>query len=217
MQDARVRLGCAALLSVAAFFNIACAMAVLLWWLIFTPRMRSVRNRKVVIVMLALIGIIAAMITISGGDGFSYLVRIGVIVLIGTWLYAEQKPGDFLSVAVWAFGKRRGFELGMIGECAMQIAESLSYDFVRIQTAMKLKNRPPGIKNLVPIGLMLIHDALVRADEIMELLAVRGYNGGGTICPVFRTTKKDCFAGICAICVLFFSVIPVSEFFILHS
>jgi len=217
MQDARIRLGCAALLSVAAFFNIVCAIAVFLWWLIFTPRMRSVRNRTVVLVMLALIGIIAVMITISGGDGFSYLIRMGAIVLIGTWLYAEQESGDFLSVAVWAFGKRRGFELGMMGECAMQIAESLSYDFVRIQTAMKIKNRSSGIKNLVPTGLMLIHDALVRADEITELLAVRGYNCGGRICPVFRTTKKDYFAGICAICVLFFSLIPVSEFFILHS
>jgi hypothetical protein len=217
MQDARVRLGCAALLSVAAFFTIACAVAVFFWWLIFTPRMRSVRNRKVVLVMLTLIGIIAVMITISGGDGFSYLMRMGVIVLIGTWLYAEQGPGDFLSVAVWGFGKRWGFELGMIGECAMQIAESLSCDFTRIQTAMKLKGRSSGIKNLVPTGLILIHDALVRADEITELLAVRGYKSGGTLCPVFRTTTKDYFAGICAICVLIFTTIPVSEFFILHG
>ena len=217
MQDARVRLGCAAFLSVAAFFNIACAIAVFLWWLIFTPRMHSVRNRKVVLAMLALIGIISIMITMSGSDGFSYLMRMGVIVLIGTWLYAEQEPGDFLSVVVWALGKRRGFELGMVGECAMQIAESLSCDFVRIQTAMMLKNRSSGIKNLVPTGIILIHDTLVRAEEITELLAVRGYTGGGTICPVFHTTKKDYCAGICAICVLFFSVIPVSEFFILHS
>ena len=216
MQDARVRLGSAALLSVAAFISIEGACAVFLWWLVFTPHMRSVRTRSVIPGMLALIGFVAILIVISGGNGFSYFVRMALVLFIGTWLYAEQKPGDFLSVAVWAFGKRTGFDMGMIGECAMQMAESLSRDLTRIQTAMKLKRQVWGIKNLVPAILVLIHDAMIRAGDITELLATRGYRNGGTLCPVFRTSARDLVAGICAICTLIFAIIPVSEFFILY-
>jgi energy-coupling factor transport system permease protein len=216
MQDARVRLASAALVSVAAFISTWGALAVLLWWLLFTPRMRRVKNRTVIFGMLVLIGVVAFLIWISGGDGFSYFARMGVIVLIGTWLYAEQEPGDFLSVAVWALGRRAGFDLGMIGECAMQIAESLSRDCARIRVAMKLKGEAWGVRNLVPAGFILIHDALVRAEDISELLAVRGYHKGGVVCPEFRTCPLDRVAGICAICVFFFAIIPVSEFFILY-
>lgn len=216
MQDARVRLASAAIISVAAFISTWGALAVLLWWLIFTPRMRRVKNLPVILGTLVLIGLVACLIWISGGDGLSYFIRIGVIVLVGTWLYAEQEPGDFLSVAVWALGKRTGFDLGMIGECAMQHAESLSCDFTRIQTAMKLKSDALGVRNLVPAGFILIHDALVRAEDISELLAVRGYHQGGIVCPKFYTCTWDRVAGICAICVFFFAIIPVSEFFILY-
>jgi len=216
MQDARVRLGSAALLSVAAFISLEGACAVFVWWLVFTPHMRSVRTRSVIPGMLALIGFVAILIVISGGNGFSYFVRMALILLIGTWLYAEQKPGDFLSVAVWAFGKRTGFDLGMTGECAMQMAESLFNDLSRIQTAMKLKEQFWGTKNIVPAGLVLIHDAMVRASDITELLAARGYRTGGTLCPGFCTRSWDLVAGMCAICAFFFAFIPVSEFFILY-
>jgi energy-coupling factor transport system permease protein len=166
--------------------------------------------------MLALIGFVAILVVISGGNGFSYFVRMALVLFIGTWLYAEQKPGDFLSVAVWAFGKRTGFDMGMVGECAMQMAESLSRDLTRIQTAMSLKGQVWGTKNLVPAGLILIHDAMLRASDITELLAARGYRKGGSLCPVFCTSARDPVAGICAICAFFFAFIPVSEFFILY-
>jgi hypothetical protein len=216
MQDSRVRLGSAAVLSVAAFISITGACAVFLWWLVFTPHMRSVRTRSVIPGMLALIGFVAILIVISGGNGFSYFVRMAIVLFIGTWLYAEQKPGDFLSVSVWVFGKRAGFDMGMVGECAIQMAESLSYDLTRIQTAMKLKRQVWGIKNLVPAGLVLINDTMVRASDITELLAARGYREGGTLCPVFSTSTRDLLAGICAICAFIFAIIPVSEFFILY-
>ncbi|MDD5024076.1 MAG: hypothetical protein WC406_08350 [Methanoregula sp.] len=215
MQDPRIRLASAALISVAAFISIWGALAVLLWWLLFTPRMRRVKNIRVVTGMLVLIGVIAVLIWISGGDGLSYFLRFGVIVLVGTWLYTEQKPGDFLAVSVWAGKNRWGFELGMIGECAMQIAELLLCDYARIRIAMKLKGEDWGVRTLVPLCLILIHDALMRADEIAELLAVRGYRNGGVCCPVFCTGTLDQVSGICAICVFFFSIVPVSEFFIL--
>jgi hypothetical protein len=141
---------------------------------------------------------------------------MAVVLFIGTWLYTEQKRGDFLSIAIWAFGTRTGFDLGMVGECAMQTAESLSDDLNRIQTAMKLKGQCWGIKNLVPAGLLLIHDAMVRASDITELLAARGYRTGGTLCPVFCTSARDLGAGICAICAFIFAFVPVSEFFILY-
>ena len=217
MQDARIRLGSAALLSVAAFISMEGACAVFIWWLLFTPRMRSLRNRSMILGMLVLIGVVAAMIMISGGNGFVYFARMGVILLVGMWLYTEQEHGDLLSVAVWVFGNRTGFELGMVGECAMHVAEALSYDFSRIQFAMRLKGEVWGIKKLVPAGLILIHDALIRADTITELLAARGYQKGGTLCPEFRTGPVDLLAGTCAICALIFAVIPVSEFFILYQ
>ncbi|MCX6688568.1 MAG: hypothetical protein NTZ39_02565 [Methanoregula sp.] len=217
MQDARIRLASAALVSVAAFTSTWGALAVFLWWLVFSPRLQRMKNRMVILGMIVLISAVALLIWISGGDGFSYFLRMGVIVLIGSWLYTEQEPGDFLSVSVWALGRRTGFDLGMIGECAMQHAESLSRDLVRIQIATKLKGEAWGVRNLVPAGFILIHDALVRADDMSEILAVRGYHKGGVLCPGFQRCHWDWVAGICAICAFFFAIIPVSEFFILYQ
>jgi energy-coupling factor transport system permease protein len=166
--------------------------------------------------MLALIGIVALLIAFSGGDGLSYFIRMALVLCVCTWLYAEQKPGDFLSVSVWTFGKHTGFDIGMIGECAVQMAESLFADILRVQTAMKLKGQSWEIKNLVPAMLVLIHDAVTRAGDNTELLAVRGYHRGGMVCPAFSIKIQDAIAGICAICVVIVAFFPISEFFILY-
>jgi uncharacterized membrane protein len=82
--------------------------------------------------------------------------------------------------------------------------------------AAMLKRITPGYKVLVPAGLVLVSGALSRAGQTTELLAVRGYRNGGTLCPAFVTTRADRIAGLCALCVLIIAIIPVSEFFILY-
>ena len=106
--------------------------------------------------------------------------------------------GIFLPSGTWLFGTRLGFELGMIAEMAMQMATGLSDDFHRIRTATEQKGQSWGIRSIVPPGRVLIHDALRRADDTAEVLAMRGYRNGGTICPHFRTPLRDVLAGICA-------------------
>jgi hypothetical protein len=57
---------------------------------------------------------------------------------------------------------------------------------------------------------------MVRAEDNAEVLAIRGYQKGGTLCPTFYTRRMDIVAGISAAGVFIFSLIPVSEFFILY-
>jgi energy-coupling factor transporter transmembrane protein EcfT len=73
-----------------------------------------------------------------------------------------------------------------------------------------------GVRSLIPTAVILVHGALARAEDSAELLAIRGYRSGGTICPEFVTRPKDIAAGLCALCVIFFALVPVSEFFILY-
>ena len=86
----------------------------------------------------------------------------------------------------------------------MQMATGLSEDFRRIRIATGLKGQPWGICSIVPAGRILIYDALRRADETAEVLAMRGYRDGGTICPHFHTTLRDglsrdlCGCGSCS-------------------
>jgi hypothetical protein len=209
MQDPRVRLFCAFLLSLAAFASLSGAVAVFVWWLVFTPRWGSIRNRTAVLVAFCLFGIIAIVVSLTGNDGVTYLVRMTAILLVGTWLYADSVPGDFLALGTWLFGNRIGFELGMIAGMAMQAAAGLSDDFTRIRIAAVQKGNPWGLCTVLSAGRVLIHDALRRADDTAELLAVRGYRGGGTLCPSFYTTLRDAVAGICAVVALVLAYIPV--------
>lgn len=216
MQDPRIRIGSAALLSVAAFISVEGAFAAFIWWLVFTPRITTIKNRSVIAGMLILIGLVSVMITVLGGNGVAYFVRMGVIILIGAWAWSEQQQGEFLSMSVWCFGKNTGFTLGLIAESGMLMADALSKDVTRIRIAQELKGLPWGITMLIPTGCVLINDALVRADETAELLAVRGYRDGGSLCPEFVTPARDGMAGFCAICAIIFAFIPLSEFFILY-
>jgi len=216
MQDTRIRLASAFLLSFAAFASIVGAVAVCIWWLVFTQRQHSLRNGPALLWTLALFILVAHVMTAFGGDGLSYLVRMAVLLLVGAWLFTDYRSGDFLAAGTWLGGNRIGFELGMIAEMALQMAEELLEDISRIRTAMRLKGQAWGIRSLVPAGRVLLNDALVRADTLAEQLAMRGYRNGGTICPVFYTTKWDVAAGAAAAVALIAAFIPVSEFFILY-
>ena len=67
-----------------------------------------------------MIAFFSLVLELSGGGGLSYFTRMTVIVLIGMWIFSEQKSGEFLSIGVWLFGNRSGFEIGMIAEMGMQ-------------------------------------------------------------------------------------------------
>ncbi len=207
MQDPRIRFACAFMLSCGAFVSIIGAVAVFVWWLAFTPRWHSFRHHTALLVTFVLFGIVSGIMTLSGNDGFSYLVRMVAILLVGTWVYTDSATGDFLAASTWLFGTRLGFEAGMIAGMAMQMATGLSDDFRRIRTATEQKGQSWGIRSIVPSGRVLVHDALRRADDTAEVLAMRGYRNGGTICPHFRTPLRDVLAGICAAIALIPAVI----------
>jgi hypothetical protein len=216
MQDPRIRIAAAAVLSLAAFMSLHGAAAVFLWWLVFTPRLQLAKKIRLVFSLILMITFFSLVLELSGGRGLSYFARMTVIVLIGMWIFSEQKSGDFLAIGVWLFGNRAGFDLGMVAEMGIQSLVSVTADLDRIRVAEKIKGMQWNVSSLVPAGLVLVHGALVRAEDTAELLAIRGYQDGGSLCPTFFTRPLDIVAGMFAVCILFFSLIPVSEFFILY-
>jgi energy-coupling factor transport system permease protein len=198
MQDPRIRLFCAFLLSLAAFINIAGAAAVFVWWLVFTPRWKSIRHFRAVLATVLLFGIVSTVIWLAGSDGGSYFIRMIAILLVGTWVYTDTHSGDFLTTGTWFLGTRIGFELGMIAEMALEMAGGLFEDFHRIQIASSQKGTTWGIKSILPVGRILICDAFRRAEDTAEILAMRGYRIGGTICMYFSTPPVEIVAGTCA-------------------
>jgi energy-coupling factor transport system permease protein len=216
MQDPRIRIAAAAVLSLAAFVSLHGAAAVFLWWLVFTPRLQLAKRIRLVFSLILMIALFSLVLELSGGNGISYFARMTVIVLIGMWIFSEQKSGDFLAIGVWLFGDRAGFELGMVAEMGMQSLVAVTADLDRIRMAEKIKGMQWEVRSLVPAGLVLVHGALARAEDTAELLAVRGYQHGGTLCPKFFPRPLDLIAGMFALAILIFSLIPVSEFFILY-
>jgi len=216
MQDPRIRIAAASVLSLAAFMSLHGAAAVLLWWLVFTPRLQLAKKIRLVFSLILMIAFFSLVLELSGGSGLSYFARMTVIVLIGMWIFSEQKSGEFLAIGVWLFGDKAGFELGMVAEMGMQSLVSVTADLDRIRVAEKIKGMQWNVSSLVPAGLVLVHGTLVRAEDTAELLAIRGYQDGGSLCPTFFTRPLDIVAVMFAVCILFFSLIPVSEFFILY-
>jgi len=212
MQDVRIRICASALLSYAAFLNFYGAAAVLLWWLVFTPRLRIIRRVRPVIGMLIIIGLVSIILQAIDGSGFSYFVRMLAIFLIGLWLASDYQPGEFLHVGVWLGGNRIGFEFGLVAEMTMQSLLTLLADLDHIYMALNLKGIPVTVKNIVPTATLLIHKELARAKENAELLAVRGYHHGGTLKPVFLSGKMDIIAGLGAVLVIVFAVFPFVNF-----
>jgi len=198
MQDPRIRFACAFLLSLGAFISLTGAALAFLWWLAFTPRGKGIRHVRAVAVTFLLFALIALVMILTRADGLSYLVRMTAILLIGTWVYADSRTGDFLSTGTWLLGTRAGFELGMIAEISLGMAQGLSADLSRVRLAAAQKGQPWGIKSILPAGRVIISDALRRADETAEVLAVRGYRCGGTLCPQFFASPRGFAALACA-------------------
>ena len=216
MQDIRLRAGAAALLSLAAFTSFSGAAVVFIWWLAFSRPLKVLKDMRMIIPAIILIVFFGLVLELTGGGGISYCLRMTVIILIGAWWYAGYRQGEFLGLGTWLLGKKTGFDLGMIAEMGMQSLDLMMSDFSRIQQAQELKRSCRGLRSLIPTGRILIHDALRRADETAELMAMRGYTSGGSYCPEFVTPVKDIIAGIAALCMGIIAFIPVSEFFILY-
>lgn len=216
MQDIRMRTGAAALLSLVAFAGITGALLVLIWWLVFSHPGEVLRKIRIAVPAIVLVLFFGLILELTGGGGFSYSARMTVIILIGAWLYAGYRQGEFLCLGTWLGGKKTGFDCGMVAEMAMQSLDLMAADLPRIRQAQELKGRRWGIRSLVPAGSVLIRGALRRADETAELMAVRGYQRGGSCCPSFTTTHRDIAAGIAAVCIGIIASVPVSEFFILY-
>ncbi|MDP2797665.1 MAG: hypothetical protein Q8N94_09180 [Methanoregula sp.] len=215
MRDVRLRTGSATLLSLMAFYSITGAIAAFVWWLLFTPNFRLVWKNRLVLPSVVLIGLFSGILEITGGGGLSYFFRMMVVILIGAWLLSGQKRGEFLDLGCWLFGSRTGFELGMLAEMALQNLNSLIIDFDRIRAAERMKGVRSGIRSIVPVGRVLIHWTLLRAEDTSELLAMRGYVRGGTCVPAFVREKGDLIAAVFAICAAIIALISVSAFFIL--
>ena len=75
---------------------------------------------RLVVPLLLMTAFFSLVLEIFSGNGLSYFIRMTVIILIGMWLYGEQKPGEFLATSVWLFGDRAGFDLGLVAEMGMQ-------------------------------------------------------------------------------------------------
>ncbi|HSQ94062.1 MAG TPA: hypothetical protein VLL74_07190 [Methanoregula sp.] len=216
MQDIRLRIGAAALLSVAAFTSIIGAVGVFIWWLAFSHPLQVLKKMRMVYPAIILILFFGLVLELTGGGGMSYCLRMIVIILIGAWVFATYRNGDFLNLSVWLFGKRTGFDLGITAEMGVQSLDLIRSDFSRIRLALGLKGAGSGISTLVPAGSNLVHGALVRAGETAELMAIRGYTRGGSYCPAFETSGRDILGGLAALCMGIITVLPVSEFFILY-
>jgi len=216
MQDVRIRVAAASILSIAAFISIPGAVAAVIWWFVFSSPVLMIKKIIRFSPVFALIIFFSAVLEFTGGDGISYLIRMSVVVLIGVWMYSEYRPGDFLNFCVWLLGNKKGFDAGMVAEMGMQALETLLLDIDHIRIAERLKGLRWGVHALIPTGVVLVQGSIARAEDSAELLAVRGYCGGGTLRPEFKENRLDVFAGITAIFVLITAFIPVSEFFILY-
>jgi energy-coupling factor transport system permease protein len=216
MQDIRLRAGTAALLSLAAFIGTTGAVVVFIWWLVFARPWQLKKQLRMVVPAILLIVFFGLVLELTGGGGISYSLRMTVILLIGAWVYAGYRPGEFLRLGTWLLGNRTGFDLGMTAEMGMQSLDLLLSDFSRIRQAYELKGSCRGIRGLVPAGSVLIRGAVRQAEGSAELMAIRGYNHGGTYCPSFRTPVTDVVAALAALCMGVIAVLPVSEFFILY-
>ena len=215
MQDVRMRMVAATVLSAAAFSGIPGAAAAFAWWIVFGSRNLASGTARRIVAPIVLIAAFGCVIAFTGGTGLSYVARMIVIILIGGWVYDEYRPGEFMDLSVWLLGNRLGFELGMIMEMGMQWLDQIVADFTRIQLALSLKGIR-GIRTIVPVGVVLIHGSLARAGDTAVILAVRGYRRGGTYQPAFRSGRFDVLRMVAAICTGIFAILPVSEFFILY-
>jgi energy-coupling factor transport system permease protein len=215
VQDARLRLFSVLLLSVSCFVSVAGAMLTLIWLLLYPSYLKAAVRSKAYYFLLPFTGIVAIVMQLSGEDGLSYFIRMGVLLLLGFTIFRGWAPGDFLDLSVWLFGIKAGFDLGLAIEMTIQGIDEASRDWSRVLTSMRLKGMQPGFRNLTSVGFLLIHLRLLRARDQADLLTTRGYQSGGSCCPAFHASNRDIIASFCTILILFIALFPVRDIFIL--
>ena len=186
MQDPRLTLLSTVALSLAAFAGAWGALLALAWWLLATPRRLPHGRWRPALGLFILVCATAFLVTLSGGNGPSYLFRITVVLLIASWAYGERKGGELLDMGTWALGNRTGFELGLVAEMAVQSLEGLDRDLSMLWLALRLKTgRRITLRSLIPALGLLVRRELDRSRDLGDILAVRGYREGGSLCPRF--------------------------------
>jgi energy-coupling factor transporter transmembrane protein EcfT len=206
MKDPRLKILAVISLSIAAFLSEIAALFAVLWWIFHDREKSRVLHSRPFWIYLGIIGLFGLLIQIEGGDGVSYLLRFGAIALVALWTYREYRCGEFLDVAVWAFGTKTGFELGLVAEMSMQSFRILGEDMDRIRMALTLKGRSWSGKSLPSALSLLLVTTLRRADAQARLLALRGYRKGGELCPEFSRTAFDAWSAIAALLIMAFSL-----------
>ena len=213
MRDPRVRIFVIILLSVAAFISITGAALAFIYWICLPGRFRCIR-KPAAMLFFTMIVVVSVITQITTGNGLSYFIRMAVILLLALYAYTAYVPGEFFRVLVWCLG-RYGFDPGLIAEMSMQSLNDLEDDSSNIRIAIRQKNVPLGLSTLVPVIGMFVMNQIRRAYDQADLLTVRGYTKGGTLCPEFHPEIPDYVSGIVAICILFIAILPVRDIFIL--
>ena len=214
MQDPRLRYLSAGILSLTAFSGNFGALSAAFWLLLFGPGKEYIRNIRLVLPICFMVIFLGLISYLTGGVGFDYIFRMIIVILIGLWLYLDHRPGDFADTCVYGLGNRIGFDLGLIGEMAIQTLSCTQQEFFQVRRALRIKGQKMNIQNIVPVGRILLFSQISRAENQTVLLASRGYVGGGTRIVAFNRGKWELAATVLAILVGFFPVL-CREFFIL--
>lgn len=207
VQDARLRIGATLLLSCAAFSSVFGAVLVAVWWGIVARGERNLPARHAAAVIFGAIILVAGFTEAFGGDGISYGFRMTVVTLIAFWAFGRGREGDMMNTAVWAFGDRIGFDLGLTAEMAVSSLKRIETDIHNIRNALKLKGSRGPVHDLISLGFTLTIMQIHRAREQGIVIATRGYRGGGTYTPSFNRTKTDSLA-------FFGSILIISAVFV---
>lgn len=207
MQDPRLILLSTIALSLAAFAGVWGALLALGWWVVATPRRLPLDRWRGLLAAFAFVLITAALVSLSGGDGLSYLLRISVVLLVAAWAYGTRRGGEFLDMGTWALGDRAGFELGLVAEMALGSLEVLDRDLGMLLLALRLKAGRVTLSSLLPALGVLVRRELLRARDLGDLLAVRGYRHGGSLCPRFARGRWDVLSAVAAVGILLLALV----------
>ncbi len=216
MNDPRYRLLAVVALSAAAFLSVPGAVGAALWWLACSDR--SLPEGRAVLYLGVTVLLAAVATSLSGGDGISYLVRMAGVALIAAHAYASTRDGDLFDLGAWLGGRlglpRAGFSLGLTAELTMGSLAAAADDLAQIRLAVGQKRLPP-FRRWLSIGSALLAAELGRGREVADLLALRGYAGGGVHVPRFAPARQDLPAAALACAVLLLAIAAPRDVFIL--
>ncbi|MDD3398116.1 MAG: hypothetical protein PHW93_00750 [Candidatus Methanomethylophilaceae archaeon] len=202
MQDARLRILTTIVLSAGAFISLYGALATLAWWLLLTPRWKALPHPRILLWVMVMIAITSLVSELSGGEGFSYMVRMIAILLIAAWAYSQRQDGELLDVSVWLMGKRIGFDIGLTAEMGMQSLGLIKQDIQQVRQAMAVKGMKFSVFSILPLAANIVMNQLRRTEEMAKMLTVRGYIRGGEIEPHFHTARIDYLLALSSLLVL---------------